>query len=171
MKFMKKTFFKKALLVAAFLLFIGQLFFADAGPGPAPVDFTVDLMKEGKPYVGEAEMAYLCSNATERGLSRGVEPGDVALKCTAGKCINEEWYYKFNPCFYSKGRLEAKVEGQTVTSEEVSLESGGSYSFNFDVETGEIKQTNYSPPCLPIGLLVLAFAAALFAKAKVSECR
>lgn len=160
---------KKFFAVAFFLFFAVSFSLADAGPGPVPVELSVDLVKGGKPFAGEVEMFYLCSNATTRGLDSGVKPGDLQLNCTGGKCFSDYWYYKFNPCFYSKGRLEAKVGGKTLTSEEISLEAGGSYSFTFDVESGEAKQTNYSPSCLPIGLIVLLFAASFAFAARVGR--
>ncbi|VVC02690.1 Uncharacterised protein [Candidatus Burarchaeum australiense] len=137
---------KFAAIVAIVLLALGGLAFADIGPGPDPAYVMVTLTSGGAPYAGEAAMTYLCSKATERKLTanNSVEPIDVLMACEAGKCIRGA-YYKFNPCFYSNGSFELAVNGKTVTSREVYLESPGNYEFSMDVNTGALNASPRNP--------------------------
>jgi len=126
-------------LAIALLLLAVPIAFADVGPGPSPVGVMVKVMKNGAPYTGAVEMTYLCSDATERHATPkgSVDPYDMEMTCSEGSCTRPQ-YYKFNPCFYSKGRFELKADGKTVTSEEVSLESPGGHDFEMDVANGTL---------------------------------
>ncbi len=129
----------KIALVAAMLLFVLPLVSADVGPGPSPVGVMVKVMKDGAAYTGTVEMTYLCSNAAVRKTvpQSPVEPYDMVMECAGGSCTRPQ-YYKFNPCFYSKGRFELKADGKNVTSSEVSLETPGGHDFEMDVATGAL---------------------------------
>ena len=134
---------KTALIVAMLLM---PLAFADIGPGPSPVGVMVNVMKDGAPYAGAVEMTYLCSDATERTTEPqgSVEPYDMVMDCNGGSCTRPQ-YYKFNPCFYSKGRFELKAEGKTVTSQEVSLEGPGAHNYDMDAATGVLTNEAGNP--------------------------
>src|SRR4030042_5342999 len=118
---------KMLFLVAAFMA-LGGMVFADVGPGPDPIDVAVNVVENGAPYTGAVEMTYLCSDAEVRTTEPkgSVDPYDMVMECEAGECVRGA-YYKFNPCYASKGRFELKVGSNTVTSPEVSLESAGTY--------------------------------------------
>ncbi|VVB66248.1 Uncharacterised protein [Candidatus Gugararchaeum adminiculabundum] len=133
---MAKMFFACAILVAVF--FFSNLISADIGPGPDPPSFTLTLVSNGATYSGPANVTYLCSKATDRNENpqNSVAPYDLELKCEKGICTNSGWYYKFNQCFYSSGKFQAIVNGQTFTSDEVSLEKAGTYTFTLDVTPG-----------------------------------
>jgi hypothetical protein len=129
----------KIALIAALLLFALSLVSADVGPGPSPVGVMVKVVKNGAPYTGAVEMTYLCSDAAERHTDpkNAVDPYDMQMTCSDGSCTRPQ-YYKFNPCFYSKGKFELKADGKNVTSQEVSLETSGGHNFEMDVATGAL---------------------------------
>jgi len=154
----------------AFLMLVAPIF-ADIGPGPAAPSLKVRLVRNGAPYTGDANVTFLCSLATERGPPPGaVEPGDFQLECSAGNCTNSGWYYKFNPCFASKGRLEAVADGKSAVSGEFSLASGGSYDFKLDLDTGALTNSSGGPvgpspgQCLPAAVLGVVLAAAFISR-------
>ncbi len=146
------------------ICFLASVIFADVGPGPSAPEVKLNLLENGKPYTGEATANYLCSLATTRGPPTGsVEPGDVQLECANGVCTSSGWYYKFNPCFYSKGKFEITAKGKTVITPEVSVENGGPYSFDVDIATGAI--ANQGPQsCLGAILFAIPFLAIIARK-------
>jgi hypothetical protein len=159
---------------------LASVIFADIGPGPEPVVIKLNLLENGKPYTGEATAIYQCSLATERGPPKGsVEPGDKQMECFEGKCNTAGWYYKFNPCFHSKGNFSVTANGKTIVSPEISLEDNTYYVFDFDLATNQITKTDGSgeivnppgpdpepnPSCIPgIALVAIAFLATVAVK-------
>jgi len=157
------------------LCILASVIFADVGPGPEPVVIKLNLLENGKPYIGDANATYLCSLATERGSPKGsVKPGDIEMECFEGKCNTAGWYYKFNPCFHSKGNFSVTAKGKTVVSPEISVEDKTYYNFNFDLDTNQITETDGNgeivnppgpdpepvPSCLPgVALVAIAFLA------------
>jgi hypothetical protein len=99
----------------------------------------VKVLKNGQPYTGTVQMTYLCSDATVRKTVPlgSVDPYDMVMECTGASCTRPQ-YYKFNPCFYSKGRFQLAADGKNVTSQEVSLETSGGHNFEMDVATGAL---------------------------------
>lgn len=148
--------------------------FADLGPGPSPPDITLNLIKAGSPYTGNVTVTFLCKGANSSEPRGAVEPYNVELSCTKGKCVAGNWYYKFNPCFYGNGSFEIESEGRKVVTDEVSFEKeGGTYDFTVDVETGNINETgnmnssSYSQiPNCPSSFILLSIPAlaAFFAR-------
>ncbi|MBI4399714.1 hypothetical protein HY570_03100 [Candidatus Micrarchaeota archaeon] len=146
--------------IAVFFLLLVSPVLADFGPSPERPVIEINLFKGTEKYTGTANVTYLCSQATERGEPKNaVKPGDLDLQCSQGKCTNTGWYYKFNPCFTSKGKFQVITEGRSAVTEEVSFESPGFYSLDVDVETGKINRSdNFYIPCITsfLGILLLS---------------
>lgn|SRR3989338_5534690 len=161
---------RTALIVAMFLM---PLVFADVGPGPDPVSVVVKVVDNGAPYTGTVEMTYLCSAATARTTEpkNSVDPYDMKMTCEAGECVRGT-YYKFNDCFYSNGRFELKADGKTLTSEEVSLETPGSYEFDMNVETGALTAAPDKPQglkdyfCIIPGVLMALLVGGAYVRSR-----
>ena len=115
------------------LLLLCALAFADVGPGPAKPDITVTFTKGGAPYSGDTILVFHClENVSGSGA---VGENEVAFTCSSGVCRNENWFYKFNPCFHpEKGYFMYAAGGDAlVRSSEVSFsESGRDIVINAD---------------------------------------
>ena len=160
---------KKTFVLLALCLFAAPFAFADVGPGPDPPQITVNLVANHQPYTGSATATFLCSdvNSSDNAITSPVAPHNVELSCANGKCVNDGWYYKFNPCFYSKGKISVQAEGKTTVSPEYSFESPGSYILYADVAGGEWEFPPDAPIpdiglCGSLGLILLPLAAFAF---------
>ena len=126
-------------IVVLFLaVMLASVAFADVGPGPAKPDITVRFMKGDEPYVGEVTAMFRCWDTTEE--SEGIMgETDVKLSCNAGVCNNEQWFYKFNPCFYPEtGEIIYEVGGNGYTTGGVvSFPNPNKYEVTLDVDSGE----------------------------------
>jgi hypothetical protein len=152
-----------AFLIVAFLV---NSTFADVGPGPAPPSLRVVLYKAGERFTGDATANYLCSAAKERGPAAGaVQPGDKPLSCSGGVCTIDSWYYKFNPCFASTGRIEVKTSNGAAVSNEFTMESGRDYAYDMDVASGALTGKGGGDSQCAGAAGILAFCA-LFAFAR-----
>ncbi|MEM4366830.1 MAG: hypothetical protein QW035_01720 [Candidatus Anstonellales archaeon] len=129
----------KALLLVLVLLAPA---FADIRPGPQKPEIEMKLVKNGQPYKGEVKVTYLCSEQEGRGSDSPVAPYDVELSCSEGKCTNEEWYYKFNPCYYSKGSFLIETPDGPLTTKEMDFTKGQKYSLEIDVENNSVLEKN-----------------------------
>lgn len=140
---------------ALLLLLLCSAAFADVGPGPAKPDITVTFTKGGAPYSGDATLVFHClENVSGSGA---VGENEVAFTCSSGVCRNENWFYKFNPCFHpSRGYFMYATGGDAlVRSSEVSFEQGG-WNVVIDADTGEASQSLEQRFTCPFPLMVLA---------------
>jgi hypothetical protein len=130
-------------MVLLVLMLLVAAVFADIGPGPVHPALKVTLYKGGERYTGEANATYLCSAAKERGIPKGaVEPGDMPLNCGSGYCFVDSWYYKFNPCFASTGRVEVKTPVGSAVSSEFTMKEGNEYQYDMDIASGALSGGN-----------------------------
>jgi hypothetical protein len=158
----------KNLAILLALMMAGSVF-ADVGPGPAPPSLNIVLYKSGERYTGDATATYLCSAAKERGEPTGaVSPGDMPLSCSGGVCTIQRWYYKFNPCFASSGRVEIKTADGSAVSGEFSMQDGAGYDYDMDVSTGALsgKGKTGGVPCLGVAAIIVIAGGALFLSSK-----
>jgi len=156
---------KIVLAVSLVLLVFGVgVIFADIGPGPATPDITIRFMDNGTPYEGEISAIFHCSEPAISGSSP-LADRDIELVCDKGVCHNDNWFYKFNPCFYPKtGRVMYGVGGDAIIpSEGMAFTEGKAYEVKVDVGTGKVSQDSGLKIC-PFGMLLLGagfFAVAL----------
>jgi hypothetical protein len=164
---------KKLTILVAFAIIAGAAF-ADVGPGPAPPSLRLVLYQSGERYTGDATATYLCSAAEERGEPTGaVQPGDMPLSCSGGACTIDRWYYKFNPCFASIGRIEVKTQNGSAVSGEFSMEKGGAYDYDMDVASGALSgkgRSDNGMPCIGGAAMMAAImGGALFLSSKAGH--
>lgn len=146
---MRKTF----VIILFSLLALLPLVFADlAAPMPPQINF--NLTKNGQPYLGDANVTYICSVAKNQTNMNDSDLADISLRCLPGSCTNQlaydymgrSWYYPGSPCFYSKGKFRVEADGKTLTTQELSLERAGLYEFKFDIATGVLNASEKNPP-------------------------
>jgi len=122
------------IFVVAFL-FVVSLASADVGPGPEKPDIIIRLTKNDSLYGGISSITYHC-NGSLSPATGAVEMGTINLSCTNGICKNDNWYYKFNPCFYSSGYFSYEYDGKAYQTEWLNLSDSRKYDYKVDVETG-----------------------------------
>jgi hypothetical protein len=141
------------------------LAFADIGPGPETPEITVTFTKDGDVYTGPLSVMWRCN---EPAIGNDTESGAVGqrivhLSCQMGVCTNENWFYKFNPCFGADdGHIRYKTADQADYSSTGTL-SFGPYggSLTIDIDTGQVSDVEDMEPepepdgCLPALLLPL----------------
>ena len=160
----------KLALLLALVVLVGSAY-ADAGPGPAAPSLKITLFDSGQRYTGDANATFLCSAAKERGPPTGaVSPGDMPLACSGGVCTIDQWYYKFNPCFASAGRIEVIAQNGSAISGEITMEAGGSYEYNLDISDGSLSGKGKSGvPCVGGVLMFGVAGAALFLSSRAGQ--
>jgi hypothetical protein len=139
--------------------------FADAGPSPAPPKVIVHLVKNGQPEASVTEITYHCMGTADTNTSNAVEPYPVKFACSGGKCTNEEWYYKFNPCFsFPEGYFSYVLDGKAVrTGTFNTTDKYDNYEMTIDAPTGQVTSSvGTSGSCLPALLLPAILLGSVF---------
>lgn len=140
-----------------FVLLLASPLFADIGPAPQKPEIVISLVRNSQPYKGAVKVTYLCSEQEGRGSHSPVAPYDLELSCIEGRCTNENWYYKLNPCYYSKGSFLVETPDGLLTTKEMDFSAGKRYSLTIDVENNAV----WESPGLCAGFAVLALLVAL----------
>ena len=156
------------LLIAVIMIFAFMgIAFADVGPAPPAPNIEVSLFKNGALYTDEASVAFHCVSLEPEGESP-VGNRDVNLTCSNGICKNEDWFYKFNPCYTpDNGVLRYKLKGWDSYKETGSFNFSNpvKYEIVLDVDNGNYTTTSKTG-CL--GMIALAGIVGLLAFAKHS---
>ncbi|MBS3067389.1 hypothetical protein J4450_01695 [Candidatus Micrarchaeota archaeon] len=157
----------------SFLLFFlfFSIFFSDAGPSlPAP-EIEVKFIKEAQDYVGDIELAYHCTAELGQDRNRISVQRDVNMSCSAGICKNDNWFYKFNPC-YSKesGNFLYKVGNSNfkMANGDFVFEEGRIYKISIDIDRNKAELISSSYCCFPLFLFL--FISILTFKAGKQKC-
>ncbi len=139
----------RAILLLALLVL--PLAHADVGPSPAPPKVTVHLTEGGQFATSITQLTYHCLGTDERNESGAVTPYPVNFSCSGGTCTNDQqWYYKFNPCFgFPDGYFTYQYGGSEVRTEDLSALFGGSerkntYYVEIEASTGQLKSGSVS---------------------------
>ncbi|VVB57008.1 Uncharacterised protein [uncultured archaeon] len=141
------------------LLLMAPVLLADIGPPPPRPQIMVQVTENGTPYMGEIRAVYHCPNAGEE--QGTVSPYNVNLTCKQGTCTNSNWYYKFNPCYYSQGFVEVSAAGKTVSTPEMDLKDAGPYQMRVDLASGQSGPVPLQDaiPLWALGILALVVVA------------
>ena len=129
------------------MLFLFTLAHADIGPGPSKPEITIWMQEDGATHTEIDQITYHCNGTDNRGTG-SVEISAIDLACVKGACRNDNWYYKFNPCFYSSGYFSYNVSGEEKKSEWIGFPDAKKYEFALDVVTGKFKAIEPEPACL-----------------------
>jgi hypothetical protein len=144
------------------LIFLISFTYADVGPGPTKPDITIWMQENGSTHTEIDQITYHCNGTDNRGTG-AVEISAIDFTCVKGACKNNNWYYKFNPCFYSSGYIGYTVNGESKKSEWIDFSEAKQYTYNLDVVTGKFMAIEPEPACLGgfilPGLLVGAVCA------------
>ncbi|MFH1785470.1 MAG: hypothetical protein ABH842_03495 [Candidatus Micrarchaeota archaeon] len=126
--------------------FFMSLVHADIGPAPSPPAVKVYLVKtDGTPETSIMWITYHCMGV-ENADSSTMAIYPVNFSCVDGLCTNDdEWYYKFNPCFdFPQGYFSYELNGAQKRTENFETDSSyDNYELTFNVETGK-KTGSYS---------------------------
>ncbi|MEM4166228.1 MAG: hypothetical protein QW255_02605 [Candidatus Bilamarchaeaceae archaeon] len=136
-----------------FLLFF-SLLFADIGPSPEKPRIKITFIKNGDPYIGDVSLVYIC--AEEGGSeSSAIGTRQVQFSCNKGVCENEEWFYKFNPCYYpKKGFFIVKTLDKTYNISHDAQLTSHTYNIVIDLDKGEFHKF-YSSFCFSSPFILL----------------
>ncbi|MFA5076926.1 MAG: hypothetical protein WC488_00690 [Candidatus Micrarchaeia archaeon] len=147
---------KKLALLA--LLLLGTVLFADAGPSPPKPQITVNIEKAGAPYAGALDMVFVC--AAEGASNSPVGEREINMTCSSGRCTNDDWFYKLNPCYYPDiGYFIYRLPGESnysLPKTVFSFNESMVYEVKLDVETGNSSVAAKGAAC-PLSLAILAF--------------
>jgi hypothetical protein len=151
------------MLFAVVALVLASFLFADVGPAPPKPNIEVGFVKDGSPYSGPVTLIYHCNEADES--SSPVGQREVTFSCNKGTCRNDEWFYKFNPCYYPKdGYFKYKIgEGEFKQSANKNFNESGTYSTTIDADKGDFTISSKSS-CNTGLVLALVAAGALFVR-------
>lgn len=136
----------KTLLAISALLIFSSLVFADIGPGPAKPVISIKVFGGQQPYNGYLEMVFHCNEPGEE-ADNTIGEREVTLSCSNGACTNDQWFYKFNPCFSdSGGYLKYKTsENQNYrTTTTFSYETAG-VDGELDIKSGLFQVSSSEP--------------------------
>ncbi|MDD5337214.1 MAG: hypothetical protein PHS02_01905 [Candidatus ainarchaeum sp.] len=151
---------KLALLI---IILAGAVIFADAGPSPPKPSITVNLFRSGAPYTGQAELMFVC--ALENASDSPIGQREINMTCSNGKCTNQEWFYKFNPCYYPDvGYFTYRLPGEnySIPKNVFSFNESVVYEVKLDVGTGDSSVAVKGPVC-PLSLAILFVLVTAFA--------
>jgi hypothetical protein len=137
----------RIIIFAVALLFAVSLAFADIGPGPSKPGITIWMQENGATHTEIDEITYHC-NGTDNQGNGSVEISTLNIPCVKGACRNSDWYYKFNPCFYSSGYFSYNLSGQEKKSEWIDFLDSKKYEYSLDMSTGKFKEIEQEPACL-----------------------
>jgi len=149
----------KFIILAMALLIVFSFAHADIGPGPSKPDITIWMQEDGATHTEIDQITYHCNGTDNRGTG-SVEISAIDLSCVKGACRNDNWYYKFNPCFYSSGYIGYLVNGESKKSEWVDFSQAKKYDLVLDVNTGKFKEIEPEPACLGGFILPMFFIGA-----------
>jgi hypothetical protein len=156
--------FASVLLIGLFLISVAS---ADIGPSPDAPDITIRFELDNAKYFRINKVIYHCQGTTNES-SNPVETGTIELSCVDEVCINNNWYYKLNPCFYSSGYLSYEYEGKTMQTGWLNFTDSRTYDYGVDVETGEftsqvaVPKEMYDFCCAPSFILPLFLGLVFF---------
>jgi hypothetical protein len=155
----------RAILLLALLVL--PLAHADVGPSPSPPKVTVHLVTNGQPETRVSAIMYHCMGTDTTDPASPVEPHVVEMVCTSGTCTNDEWYYKFSPCFtFPEGYFSYDYLGSEVRTESVgSNKSYEKYDITIDAPTGQVSG-NVVSSCNLAGIILPAIMGAALLMAR-----
>lgn len=147
--------------ISFLVLCLVALSFADVGPPQTPPSVTVHMVQNGLPETSITNITYHCLGVENEGASP-VDPSPTRLDCSNGTCTNDNWYYKFNPCFmFPTGYFSYEFGGKRIKTENVSFDREYSaYDITIDAPTGWITGKTGPGGC---SLASLGLAAVLLA--------
>ena len=136
-----------------FLILILGIVFADIGPSPTAPSIEVILSENT-----DILLTYVCTVPSEGYDESPMGQREVIFSCSDGKCYNDDWFYKLNPCFDGEGYFTYKFNGEIKTTNTKTFETGYVYTMNLELSTGEFElggeKHNDAVTCsLPIILL------------------
>lgn len=149
----------RAILLLAILVL--PLVHADVGPAPSPPKVTVHLVTNNQPETRVSAITYHCMGTDVTDPASPVEPHVVEFACSGGTCTNDEWYYKFSPCFgFPEGFFSYDYLGSEVRTETVgSNKSYEKYDITLDAPTGQVSG-NTESSCNLAGFILPAIMGA-----------
>ena len=157
------------LLLAVIMIFAFMgIAFADVGPPPPGPEISLSLFKNGALYADDATVEFVCLDlipASDSPVGERV----VNLTCVKGICTNDQWFYKFNPCYKpASGKFRYKLNDWTEYKETglFDFSQPGKYNIILDVDKGTSSNTWVNGNCS--GIIALAGVAGLLAIAKRS---
>ncbi len=133
-----------------------SLSFADAGPSLPTPEVEVKFMKNGQDYTGGIELVYHCTTELKEG-NRAMDLRDANMSCSAGVCKNDDWFYKFNPCYSGEsGYFLYKTDNSNFkrAAGDFVFEEGRIYKMSIDIDSNKAEVVSSAFCCFPIFLFL-----------------